>query len=69
MKTIITPAAAFILILILFSSSTFGQQQNLATIVDESPKAVDLVFITKLGIMALLGVIAFFSYLKFRKSN
>jgi len=65
MKTTLTLA---ILFLISFSS-ILGQQQNLATIVDESPKTVDIVFISKLGIMALLGVIAFFSYLKFRKTN
>jgi hypothetical protein len=65
MKTVYT-----LIILFIFSiSPSFGQEQNLATIVDESPKAIDLVFISKLGIMALLGIIAFFSYLKFRKTN
>jgi hypothetical protein len=65
MKTVYT-----LIILFIFSiTTTFGQEQNLATIVDESPKTIDLVFISKLGIMALLGIIAFFSYLKFRKTN
>jgi hypothetical protein len=65
MKTTLTLAILFLISI----SSIFGQQQNLATIVDESPKAIDLVFISKLGIMAILGIIAFFSYLKFRKTN
>lgn len=65
MKTTLTLAILFLISI----SSIFGQQQNLATIVDESPKAIDIVFISKLGIMAVLGIIAFFSYLKFRKPS
>ena len=65
MKTTLTLAILFLISI----SSIFGQQQNLATIVDESPKAIDIIFISKLGIMAVLGIIAFFSYLKFRKPS
>jgi hypothetical protein len=65
MKTTLLLAILFLISI----SSIYGQEQNLATIVDESPKTIDLVFISKLGIMALLGIIAFFSYLKFRKTN
>ncbi len=68
MKSIFTPFL-LILLLNLVSAPTFGQDQNLATIVDETPQVVDIIFISKLGIMALLGVIAFVSYIKFRKTN
>lgn len=68
MKSIFTPFL-LILLLTLISVPTFGQDQNLATIVDETPQVVDIIFISKLGIMALLGVIAFVSYIKFRKTN
>jgi hypothetical protein len=68
MKSIFTPFL-LILLLTLISAPTFGQDQNLATIVDETPQVVDIIFISKLGIMALLGVIAFVSYIKFRKTN
>lgn len=67
MKSIFTPL--IFIFLFLVSGIATAQDQNLATIVDETPQAVDLIFISKLGIMALLGIIAFVSYIKFRKTN
>jgi hypothetical protein len=61
----------FILTLFILACAqqSFGQEQNLATVVDNTPKTFDIIFLSKLVVMSVLGIIAFISYLKYRKSN
>lgn len=66
MKKLFVLTALLLLTNFLFAAA---KDQNLAAVVDENPKVIDFVFISKVGIMALLGIIAFISYLKFRKTN
>lgn len=60
-----------LLTLILLSSFGVGmaKEANIAAIVDEKTHEIDHVFITKIAVMLFIGIIAFVSYLKFRKSE
>ncbi|CAG5083415.1 hypothetical protein [Parvicella tangerina] len=57
------------LIISLFSIATFAQEPNIAAIVDEKTREVDVIFVSKILVMLFLGIIAFLSYLKFRKTE
>ncbi|MCB9196027.1 MAG: hypothetical protein H6600_08480 [Flavobacteriales bacterium] len=48
---------------------SFSQDANIAAIVDEKTHEIDHVFITKIAVMLFIGIIAFVSYLKFRKTE
>ncbi len=56
-------------LLIVVSTSIFGQDQNIAAIVNEKTHQIDIVFISKILVMLFIGVIALLSYFNFRKSE
>ncbi len=57
------------LLLILLSASNFGQDQNIAAIVDEKTHQIDVIFISKILVMLLIGVVALLTYFKYRKTE
>lgn len=57
------------LLLLVITSVFFSQEPNIAAIVDEDARKVDIVFITKVLVMLFIGIIAFLSYLKYRKTE
>ncbi|MCB9195324.1 MAG: hypothetical protein H6598_03785 [Flavobacteriales bacterium] len=57
------------LITLIFSLASFGQEPNIAAIVDEKTREIDVIFVSKILVMLFLGIIAFLSYLKFRKTE
>jgi hypothetical protein len=54
---------------VILSTSIFGQDQNIAAIVDEKTHQIDIVFISKILVMLFIGVIALLSYFNYRKSE
>lgn len=64
MKTLL-----LLLIIVVFNFTSFAQEQNIAAVVDEKTKQIDIVFISKIFVMLFIGVVALFSYLKFRKTE
>ncbi len=57
------------LLLVFVSYSVFSKDPNIAAVVDEKTRQIDIVFVSKIGVMLFLGIIAFLSYLKFRKTE
>jgi len=57
------------LLFIVLSCSVFAKEPNIAAVVDEKTRQIDIVFVSKIGVMLFLGIIAFLSYLKFRKTE
>ena len=57
------------LIALVLSVVSFSQETNIAAIVDEQTREVDVIFVSKILVMLVLGVVAFLSYLKFRKTE
>ena len=57
------------LLVLALGSSIFGQDQNIAAIVDEKTHQIDIVFISKIVVMLFIGVIALLTYFKYRKTE
>lgn len=58
-----------ITLLLIITSSIFGQDQNIAAIVDEKTHQIDIIFISKIIVMLFIGVVALLSYFNYRKSE
>lgn len=54
---------------LMLSLASFAQEPNIAAIVDEETREIDLIFVSKILVMLFLGIVAFLSYLKFRKTE
>ena len=57
------------LLILVISTSIFGQDQNIAAIVDEKTHQIDIVFISKILVMLFIGVVALLTYFKYRKTE
>mgnify|MGYP001034747223 CR=1 FL=1 len=58
-----------IALILILNSTIFGQDQNIAAIVDEKTHQIDIVFISKIIVMLFIGAIALLSYFNYRKSE
>ncbi len=52
---------------ILITQVGFGQNQQVAAIVDEHPDKFDLVFFSKVVVLFVIAVVAIISYAKYHK--
>lgn len=57
------------MLVFLSGTNSFSQQQNVATIVSLEANEVSSKLIYKVLIMLFLGVVAFISYLQYRKTE
>lgn len=57
------------LFILIISLVSFGQEPNIAAIVDEKTREIDVIFVSKILVMLFIGIIAFLTYLKFRKTE
>jgi len=55
--------------ILMYVNNSISQQQNVATIVSTETNEVNIHFIYKILIMLFLGVVAFISYLQYRKTE
>lgn len=55
--------------ILIISLVSFGQEPNIAAIVDEKTREIDVIFVSKILVMLFIGIIAFLTYLKFRKTE
>jgi hypothetical protein len=58
-----------VLTFLIIKSVSFSQKPNVAVIVDDEISQFDYHFISKICVMLFLGIVALFSYMKFRKSD
>jgi hypothetical protein len=63
------PKFLLTLFALIFSLASFAQETNIAAIVDEKTREIDVIFVSKILVMLFLGIIAFLTYLKFRKTE
>lgn len=57
------------LIILSVSFVSFAQDPNIAAIIDEKTREIDVVFVSKVLVMLFIGIVAFLSYLKYRKTE
>lgn len=63
------PKFLLTLLVLISSLASFAQTPNIAAIVDEKTREIDVIFVSKILVMLFLGIVAFLSYLKFRKTD
>lgn len=57
------------LTILITSLVSLGQEPNIAAIVDEETREIDVIFVSKILVMLFIGIVAFLSYLKYRKTE